>query len=152
MNLYNVYMFRYDPKKRCTVLYDLDQMTFEVEMLPHEWLDLVCVHHGSSMQGRIEAFKHLLQVEKKVPVLVCRQQGCIFFPTTSPLREDCVWIQEKYVDRVAVLEHGCRVYFVNKEWVDLEVSNRVVYKQLKRCRLFLKQIATNFEVVNLLDE
>ena len=48
----------------------------------------MCLHHGSSMQGRIDAFKSLLKVEKKVPVLVCRYQGCIFFPTTSFMRED----------------------------------------------------------------
>ena len=152
MNLYNVYMFRYDSQKKCTVLYDLNHEVFEVDMLPYTFLDLMCLHHGSSMQGRIDAFKSMLKVEKKVPVLVCRYQGCIFFPTTSYLREDCVWIQEKYVEKVTVLDHGCRVHFINRQSVELEVSNRVVYKQLKRCRMFLKQITTNFEVVNLLDE
>jgi hypothetical protein len=54
-------MFRYDSQKKCTVLYDLNHEVFEVDMLPYAFLDLMCLHHGSSMQGRIDAFKSMLK-------------------------------------------------------------------------------------------
>ena len=149
MNIFDIYMVRYNATKKCTVVYDIHQQVQEVHMTPLEFFQRICLHYGSSMQVRMEQFRFLLDVQKKIPILVCHFRECIFFPTTSYVHEDCVWIQAKMVKKVSNKDNGCQLHLVSGQCVDLDVGCRVIYKQLRRCRSFLNQLARNVEVENL---
>ncbi len=59
-----------------------------------------CEYFGSSFEGRKEGTKKLLGITHKSPIIVEESRKIIFFPTTSPDKKDCIWINldkiEKY--------------------------------------------------------
>jgi competence protein ComK len=63
-------------------------------------LEHSCEYFGSSLEGRKEGTKKLLGITHKSPIIVEESRKIIFFPTTSPEKDDCIWINldkiEKY--------------------------------------------------------
>ena len=63
-------------------------------------LEHSCEYFGSSYEGRREGTKKILGITHKAPIIVEESRKIIFFPTTSPEKEECIWINldkiEKY--------------------------------------------------------
>ena len=63
-------------------------------------LEHSCEYFGSSLEGRKEGTKKLLGITHKSPIIVEESRKIIFFPTTSPDKDNCIWINldkiEKY--------------------------------------------------------
>ncbi len=73
--------------------YIIDNTTLNV-------LEHSCEYFGSSYEGRKEGTKKLLGITHKSPIIIEESRKIIFFPTTSPDKKDCIWINldkiEKY--------------------------------------------------------
>lgn len=62
-------------------------------------LEHSCEYFGSSYEGRKEGTKKLLGITHKAPIIVEESRQIIFFPTTSPEKNDCVWINLEKIDK-----------------------------------------------------
>jgi len=62
-------------------------------------LEHSCEYFGSSLDGRKEGTKKLLGITHKSPIIVEESRKIIFFPTTSPDREDCIWVNLSKIDK-----------------------------------------------------
>ncbi len=51
-----------------------------------------CKYFGSSYAGRHKGTKELTGITHKSPIIIEESSKLIFFPTTSPLRDDCIWV------------------------------------------------------------
>lgn len=152
MDLFKVYAMTYDVNKKCSRLYFLGGEVVEVATSPRSILEKLCLMMGSSMQGRMDAFKHLVKVQKKVPVLVSQCRECIFFPTNGVNVEDGIWLQYKYIKKVtSVTTSKCIVHFNDGNEMVLPVGCRVIYKQLKRCREFFSAISSTVDSREIID-
>ena len=69
-----------------------DDYKYEVNKTPLEILDYSCKYFGSSYPGRKDGSKDILNSSYKLPILVEDTRNIIFFPTSSPLDDSCIWI------------------------------------------------------------
>ena len=62
-------------------------------------LEHSCEYFGSSFDGRKEGTKKLLGITHKSPIIVEESRKIIFFPTNSPDRKDCAWINLEKINK-----------------------------------------------------
>lgn len=73
--------------------------SYVINVPPMQVLEHSCEYFGSSFNGRKEGTKKLLGITHKSPIIVEESRKIIFFPTTSPDRIDCVWINLEKVNK-----------------------------------------------------
>ena len=57
-----------------------------------------CEYFGSSYKGRKEGTKKLLGITHKAPIIIEESRKIIFFPTKSPEKDECIWINLEKID------------------------------------------------------
>ena len=62
-------------------------------------LEHSCEYFGSSLEGRKEGTKKILGITHKSPIIIEESRKIIFFPTNSPDRKDCSWINLDKIDK-----------------------------------------------------
>lgn len=105
-----------------------------------DYLDALCHRHGSTIEGRQRCFADIMHARQKLPVLVSEVTHEIWFPLSSMKDSGCIWISCISVLEVKMIsEDKSSVLFMNgiKETVPCNV--RVLRRQIKRCRAYLKQ-------------
>ena len=55
-------------------------------------IDNSCKYFGSSYQGRIKGTQNLINIKSKSPIIIEELGKIIFFPTTSPRKNNCIWL------------------------------------------------------------
>ena len=58
-----------------------------------------CLFFGCSYEGRREGSKFLIGSEMKIPIVIEDSHSIIFFPTSSCIRENSIWISFKNLVR-----------------------------------------------------
>ena len=96
-------------------------------------LEHSCEYFGSSFEGRKEGTKNLLGITHKSPIIIEESRKIIFFPTTSPEKDDCVWINldkiEKYYKKDS---KKSTILFKNGDTVDINISIGSLSNQILR--------------------
>lgn len=64
-----------------------------------EIMEHSCEYFGSSFNGRKEGTKKLLGITHKPPIIIEESRKIIFFPTTSPEKNNCIWINLDSVNK-----------------------------------------------------
>ena len=92
-----------------------------------------CEYFGSSYEGRKEGTKKLLGITHKSPVIVEESRKIIFFPTTSPENDNCVWINLEKIDKYYELDHKkCAILFKNGNLMEFNISYGSLTNQILR--------------------
>lgn len=108
-----------------------------VKQSPVGLIELACKFFGSSLKGRQEGARTILNVKHKVPISIDPSSGMYFFPTASPQRPFCSWISHTYVDRIRKTpENGTEFIFRNGKSITLDVSYGSMLNQLQRTAQF----------------
>ena len=103
---------------------------------PEKPIDIVkrsCKYFGSSFEGRRDGTIQLINVTHKAPIIVDHHTSIYLFPTTSPLKPQCIWISHEHVkshqknDRTTSL-----VLFQNNEIHEIPISYTSFGNQLTR--------------------
>jgi competence protein ComK len=112
---------------------------FEVEdefLSPFKPLDIIrksCEYYGSDYEGRRNGTKQLVGYAHKIPIAIDPTNRIFFFPTTSPNRQECIWISHEHVkdyDRVNPQE--TLILFNNNQSFKFPVSCSSIISQLER--------------------
>lgn len=113
---------------------------------PTQWLDEICIAHGSSYQGRVEAFRVLTGTVQKPAVMISELTHQMYFPTVSSKSKDCVWLcaDRIFSIRAKDAQHSL-VLFMDGNKIELAVSKRTLKKQLKRCEIFLEKMHSEIQ-------
>lgn len=109
---------------------------------PKKWLNSLCLAHGSTYQGRIDAFRELTGTSQKPAVMISEMTNQMFFPTVSPDRSDCTWLcwQSVYTIRGAEMNHSLVIFFDGNK-IELAIGIRTLKKQMQRCEEYLQKMA-----------
>lgn len=91
-----------------------------------------CEYFGSSFEGRKDGTKRILGITHKVPIIIEESRKIIFFPTTSPERDDCVWINLNRIDKYNKNEKGSEIVFKDGTKFELNVSIGSLTNQIMR--------------------
>lgn len=143
-------------KKESTLISEELLGVVEIRRNTNQLLEEWCLKDGSTVCGRIKAVKHWLKIEKKVPVLINKENQIIFFPTESSKNLGCVWIAYDKVKKLYSVDAGTsKIVFKDNQELVLTINIRVIKKQMMRCRQFIKFLELNeslYEGMKLQDD
>lgn len=101
-----------------------------------EILNESCLQYGSSLQGRLDGSKYLLEKGYKTPILISDTKELIFFPLTNIQEAESIWISFSNIIKYSGNKDETTVYFKEGEGVSFPISNYVFDSQfLKAYRL-----------------
>lgn len=107
--------------------------SYVVNITPLQILEHSCEYFGSSLDGRKEGTKKLLGITHKSPIIVEESRKIIFFPTTSPDRIDCIWINlEKINKYYKSSPKKSIIEFKNGDIIEFDVSIGSLTNQILR--------------------
>ncbi len=110
-----------------------DNCNYEVERKPLDIIDYSCKYFGSSYPGRKEGSKDILNSSYKLPILVEDTRNLVFFPTTSPIDNDCSWISLKNIKEYRRLNNlQTEVEFKNGKIITVDISYNSFNNQVMR--------------------
>ena len=95
-------------------------------------MDESCQYFGSSYQGRVVGSKKILNANYKLPIIVEESRKIIFFPTTSPKMEDCMWISLNKIDNYIKHPDKTTIIFKNGKKIDINISSSSINNQILR--------------------
>ena len=96
-------------------------------------LEHSCEYFGSSFEGRKEGTKKLLGITHKSPIIVEESRKIIFFPTTSPDKKECAWINLEKIEKY--FKNGSKrstILFKNGRALNLDISIGSLTNQILR--------------------
>ena len=97
--------------------------------------DNSCKYYGSTMEGRQKGATALTGINYKVPIIVSEENNVIFFPTTSPRLKECSWISLNNINKYYLKEDKIILEFLNKEKLELSISENILKNQILRAAL-----------------
>ena len=97
--------------------------SYVVNVTPMQILEHSCEYFGSSFDGRREGTKKLLGITHKSPIIVEESRKIIFFPTTAPDTNDCIWINLEKISRYyKSSQKKSIIEFKNGDIIEFDVS------------------------------
>lgn len=98
-----------------------------------EVIERSCEYFGSSYEGRKLGTKALLGITHKSPIIVEESRKIIFFPTKSPDRTDCIWINLSQIQNYYKIDDKrSTIVFKNGDGLDLNISFGSLNNQILR--------------------
>ena len=81
-----------------------------------------CEYFGSSYLGRHEGTKKLIGITHKAPIIIEESKNLIYFPTTSPRLENCIWIALNNIKTYERKNGKTELEFTNNKRIRLDIS------------------------------
>lgn len=96
-------------------------------------LEHSCEYFGSSYDGRKEGTKKLLGITHKSPIIIEESRKIIFFPTCSPEKSDCIWINLEKISKYYKIDNKkTAIEFKNGDVLEFDVSYGSLTNQILR--------------------
>lgn len=92
-----------------------------------------CEYFGSSYKGRKEGTKKLLGITHKAPIIIEESRKIIFFPTKSPEKDECIWINLEKIDKYYKIDqNNSAIQFKNGDVLEFNISFGSLTNQIMR--------------------
>ena len=98
-------------------------------------IDESCKYFGSSYKGRLDGSKKMLNMNYKLPIIIEEHNNLIFFPTSSPRFQDCIWISFINISNYLKTDFGTRIIFNKDVDFDIEISYHSLENQIFRASM-----------------
>jgi len=123
-------------------IYEVDR-EYIIDSVTIDIIKNSCLFFGCSYDGRREAVKNILGIDMKVPILVEDSHNIIFFPTTSCVNKNSIWVSfQNLIKYSKVDEFSTTLFFKNGKHVVVDVKYNLIDNQVIRC-LKLKSFIDN---------
>ena len=100
-------------------------------------LDIIkrsCLFFGCSYDGRRDAIKNLIGVDMKVPIVIEESRNIIFFPTSSCVKRNSIWISYQNLLKYNKFnEFSTVLYFKKNKKIKIDVKYNLIDNQIIRC-------------------
>ncbi len=115
-----------------TKIYELDDVYIST-LKPLEIVKNSCKSFASSYEGRKEGTRQLTGITHKPPIIVDSHTSIYLFPTTSPLKDECVWMSHDHVSSHDKIDsHNIQVTFRNRLELPIAMSDYSFESQMMR--------------------
>lgn len=98
-------------------------------------VDDSCKYFGSSYKGRVAGSKKILNMNYKLPIIIEEFNNIIFFPTSSPRYDDCVWLSLDNISSYQKVDIHSKVIFNCGMEFELENSYYSLENQVFRATM-----------------
>jgi len=88
----------------------------------HKIISSSCRYFGSTLEGRMQGTKEMININYKPPIIIEESREMIFFPITSSFERQFHWIALHAVKNYQSLENQTLITFQNGELLTLPVS------------------------------
>ena len=105
---------------------------YVVDVDPYQVLEYSCEYFGSSIDGRLKGTKKMLGSIYKAPIIVEESKNLIFFPTSSPLLYENIWISLKNIINYTKEGKKTRINFKNNKSLLVNVPFFSIDNQILR--------------------
>lgn len=110
-----------------------DNEDYIIEQKSFDILDHSCRYFGSSYEGRKDGAKAIIGANYKLPIIIEDARNMVFFPTTSPDDDTCIWIAVNRIDNYFDNQYNTtKIVFDNGVELLLPVSFRALQNQIFR--------------------
>lgn len=93
-----------------------------------------CLFFGSSYEGRRHAVRNLLGVDMKIPIIIEESRNIVFFPTSSCVRNNSIWISyQNLLKYVKFNDISTTLYFKNSKSIRVGCKYNLIDNQIIRC-------------------
>ena len=103
-----------------------------VDKSAYQIMEDSCSYFGSSLLGRQIGSKNVLGSNYKIPIVVDETRDIIFFPTVSPLLNNCSWIGLKNIKDIIKKDEGTLIIFDNNKEIYVKVPYLSIQNQILR--------------------
>ncbi len=95
-------------------------------------IDESCKFFGSSYEGRFNGTKTMIGISHKSPIIIEESRKIIFFPTTSPRLNRCVWISFNNIEKYYKIGINTILNFTCGKQLKIELSYGMIDNQVLR--------------------
>ena len=89
---------------------------------------------GSSFDGRRLASKNIIGVDMKVPIIIEESKNVIFFPVSSCISKNSIWISYQNLIKYSKIDcNSSMLYFKNNKSIKLNTKYNLIDNQVIRC-------------------
>ncbi len=114
-------------------VYEYDD-EFIVNMIPLTIVKNSCMFFGSSFDGRRLASKNIIGVDMKVPIIIEESKNVIFFPVSSCISKNSIWISYQNLIKYSKIDcNSSMLYFKNNKSIKLNTKYNLIDNQVIRC-------------------
>lgn len=106
--------------------------SFVVNLSCMKIIERSCEYFGSSYIGRHEGTKKLTGISHKSPIIIEESRDIIYFPTTSPRLQECVWLSLKHINNYYSKNGKSIVDFENGQTLEVDISYESLDNQYLR--------------------
>lgn len=107
-----------------------------------------CLFYGCSYSGRKESSNYLLDIEMKTPIMIDDKLDIIFFPTSSCVREDSIWVSyQNLIKYTSYNDISSTLLFYNNIKVNIGCKYHIIDNQYIKCIKLEKLISKHNEFV-----
>ncbi len=128
----HVNYLKYDPLNHITLIMGTENRSAlgKPLVLLETWANA----YGLGSLGSYAAFKRMLSIKQKIPILIDPFHQIYFFPTLSPQLNACCWINASQVKTIKSKEIHSIVNFKDGSSLKLGIGRRSLMKQVQRCQ------------------
>ena len=132
----NVVTIRYDKKLNITYVKTLNDKIIEYNDKPFKVISFWCLMNGSTIEGRMDAFKSILNISQKCPIYVT--SNCILIPSLSISNDECIYVNFHNIFDIKKADNKTKITFINGKNETVDISYHVMHKQMNRVNMYLK--------------
>ena len=116
------------------------EKTVKSKYSPLKIIDFTCMINGSTLKGRNEAVKRILNAATKLPVPISPQRGIYMFPTAAAKSPQCIWLAFEHIKGYEERNAMTYIEFNDGTGLFTEASLNTIDSQYKRTSHLIVQL------------
>ena len=107
---------------------------FIVKMPPLTIIKNSCMFFGATFEGRRDATKTIIGINKKVPIVIEDSRNIIFFPISSCINRSSTWVSyQNLLNYFKVDSNRSKLFFKNNRNLCVDIKYNMIDNQFLRC-------------------
>lgn len=117
---------------------------------PLQIIKEACGYFGVPYKGRKDGTKQMIGASRKIPIAISPTNSMYFFPTTSPDRPECIWVNYQHVNNyVKSSKDATLVLFSNNQSLEVPISRGSFNNQMAQTDTLRRTYSQRIEAMNL---
>lgn len=120
-------------------IFETKALTYHVSAL--EVLEDMCLKYGSTVKGRMDAFKKITNTKQKPAVLISESTMDLYFPLRSPTSKENTWVLfDAIISYHSFANKQTKLILQNQGEYIVPYDYRTVQNQILRCSQYIKKL------------
>ena len=103
--------------------------------LVNKILNYSCIYYGSSLKGRLMCSKSVLNIQKRLPVVISEQKQIVMFPIKE--NDNTLWLNYKLIKDYIKEDDYVKIIFQNEVVKKFNISYTILNNQMLKCSKLL---------------